>query len=161
VRNAAWLLDAYVHTFDAKWNRAAGEAAALTVEGDSLQCSCCRVSGCCSCTSTHQDLCVSIQRYTPWQQPLLPAHADITMEVMQLYGSQHLLPLYKCLNRSSKPCSLPACLRSYFPAAAAAAAAADLLVEQICSYLVPLDLALVKLYSLVLVAFTTMVLVKW
>jgi hypothetical protein len=26
VRNAAWLLDAYVHTFDAKWNKAGGEA---------------------------------------------------------------------------------------------------------------------------------------
>jgi hypothetical protein len=35
------------------------------------------------------------------------------------------------------------------------------LVEQICSYLVPIDLALVKLYSLVMVAFTTVVLVKW
>jgi hypothetical protein len=29
VRNAAWLLDAYVHTFDAKWNKTAGEATAL------------------------------------------------------------------------------------------------------------------------------------
>jgi hypothetical protein len=29
VRNAAWLLDAYVHTFDAKWNKAAGETPAL------------------------------------------------------------------------------------------------------------------------------------
>jgi hypothetical protein len=35
------------------------------------------------------------------------------------------------------------------------------LVEQICSYLVPIDLALVKLYSLVMVAFATVVLVKW
>jgi hypothetical protein len=27
VRNTAWLLDTYVHTFDAKWNKAAGEVA--------------------------------------------------------------------------------------------------------------------------------------
>ncbi|KAF6265688.1 Mechanosensitive ion channel-domain-containing protein [Scenedesmus sp. NREL 46B-D3] len=60
VRNAAWLLDAYVHTFDAKWNKAG-----------------------------------------------------------------------------------------------------DLLVEQICSYLLPIDQALVKLYSLVMVAFASLVLVKW
>ncbi|WIA34675.1 hypothetical protein OEZ86_012989 [Tetradesmus obliquus] len=39
--------------------------------------------------------------------------------------------------------------------------AADLLVETICSYLVPIDLALVKLYSLLTVAFATVVLVKW
>jgi hypothetical protein len=78
---------------------------------------------------------------------LLPSNSQITTPNMPIIQSLCVLAQHCCC------CCLCFCC--------CCCCCADLLVEQICSYLVPIDLALVKLYSLVMVAFATLVLVKW